>query len=502
MSKVLVIGIDGLDCRLIDLFIDELPNFQKLKDGSQGLKMQSIFPPDTTPAWATIYTGLNPAEHGTINFVNIADKSGSYKPLKLKDEMLKGKTFWDVASQNNKRVHVILPQNIYPGWEVNGSMVCRINKVARKNHPLSAYPESILSRYSYSAGSLNSTPGFISEKGLPRLIEDCKAKTEAEVNLGLQMLKNEKWDLFFVYISSVDGIQHYFWNYFDKTHPNYPGENRYENIIKDFYIIADKAIGRFIDCVDSDATVLVISDHGHGLRPVKLVNLNEILRQEGYLFAKAASKKRKKHYVNKKWLKSGLMGLIKTFGAGYWAMKIAGKFPAWKKILASSADFDWAKTIAYVSDLSTVKSYSYGGIRINREAIKDNYDKIVDRIIALVEKIEHPETSEKLVKWVCRRENLYEGAYLDKYPEIVLELKEDYGLGWEINGPIIGDGDIHNVQPGSHKMDTPVLFVHNLNGRNIVRKEIELMDIAPTILSLVDIDTANLYKHKSFIALD
>jgi len=499
MSKVLVIGIDGLDCRLIDLFRDELPNFQKLKEESQGLKMQSVFPPDTTPAWATIYTGLNPAEHGVINFVNIADKNGSYKPLKLKDEMLKGKTFWDIASQNNKKVHVVLPQNIYPGWEINGSMVCRANKVVRKNHPLSAFPESVLSRYSYSAESLNSTPGFISEKGLPKFIEDCRDKTEAEVNLGLQILKNEKWDLFFLYISSIDGIQHYFWNYFDSTHPNYPGKNRYEKIIKDFYVIADKAIGRFIDAVDSDVITLVISDHGHGIRPVKLLNLNEILHQEGYLFSKVTSKERKKYYVNKKWLKRRLIGLIKSFGTGYWATKFATKLPVWKKILASSADFDWAKTIAYVSDLSTVKSYSYGGIRINRQAIKDNYDKTVDRIIAMVQDIEHPETAEKLVKWVCRREDLYEGAYLDKYPEIVLELKEGYGLGWEINGPIIGDGDIHNVQPGSHKMDTPVLFVHNLNGRSIVRKEVELMDIAPTILSLLNTDASDLQRHRSFV---
>ena len=98
--------------------------------------MSSVFPPDTTPAWATIHTGLNPASHGIINFVNIADKKGSYVPFKIRDELSKGKTFWDVASKNGKKVCIVLPQNIYPGWEVNGCLVCRTNRVDDDDHPL------------------------------------------------------------------------------------------------------------------------------------------------------------------------------------------------------------------------------------------------------------------------------------------------------------------------------------------------------------------------------
>ena len=69
--KVLVLGIDALDCELLMKFADELPNITQLRNKAKQLKVLSTFPPDSDTAWATIATGLNPAQHGIVRFVDV-----------------------------------------------------------------------------------------------------------------------------------------------------------------------------------------------------------------------------------------------------------------------------------------------------------------------------------------------------------------------------------------------------------------------------------------------
>jgi len=88
---VTIIGIDGLDKNIIDRHIDSLPNFKKI--GTEGIlcPIESVFPADSVPAWTTIFTGLNPAEHGIIrgkDYVESVDDFGADHGF-----VLKGKTF-------------------------------------------------------------------------------------------------------------------------------------------------------------------------------------------------------------------------------------------------------------------------------------------------------------------------------------------------------------------------------------------------------------------------
>lgn len=105
--KVMVIGIDGLDIELINKFEKELPNFRKLKEQSPDVKLFSVFPPDSPTAWASIYTGKNPAEHGFVFFKDPftdAEYGGHLK------NNVSGKTFWDDAGKRlNKKVCILFP---------------------------------------------------------------------------------------------------------------------------------------------------------------------------------------------------------------------------------------------------------------------------------------------------------------------------------------------------------------------------------------------------------
>ena len=70
--KVLIIGVDGMDPRLLQQFIDEghMPNFERLKKEGDYRPLQTTMPPLSPVAWSTFITGMNPSGHGIFDFVH------------------------------------------------------------------------------------------------------------------------------------------------------------------------------------------------------------------------------------------------------------------------------------------------------------------------------------------------------------------------------------------------------------------------------------------------
>jgi predicted AlkP superfamily phosphohydrolase/phosphomutase len=71
----------------------------------------------------------------------------------------------------------------------------------------------------------------------------------------------------------------------DPAHRKYVPGHRYENIIHDYYVHLDQAIGGLLQDAPSDTVVLVVSDHGCQKMDGGIC-LNEWLIQEGYLALK------------------------------------------------------------------------------------------------------------------------------------------------------------------------------------------------------------------------
>jgi len=97
-------------------------------------------------------------------------------------------------------------------------------------------------------------------------------------------------------------------------------------------------------------------------------------------------------------------------------------------------------------------------------------------------KIKDPQTDEQIVKWVCRREDLYDGNYITKYPDILFDMKYGYGAGWGTECPLFGTSKTHSFVPGSHRGDTPVFFGHNLSW-NSIDKKTDFTEISSVVLN-------------------
>jgi predicted AlkP superfamily phosphohydrolase/phosphomutase len=113
------------------------------------------------------------------------------------------------------------------------------------------------------------------------------------------------------------------------------------------------------------------------------------------------------------------------------------------------------------------------------------YEQVRSRVIDILSELEDPGTGNPLVEWVCKREELYSGSHIDLYPDVLFELKDGYGVYWGIHTPLIGTAYEHNLASGGHKKDA-IFLVSNAN-RELLRENITLMDIAPTILDVLGI---------------
>lgn len=70
--KVVILGIDGMDPKLLKGFMDEghLPNFQRLVSKGDFKPLQTTMPPLSPVAWSTFITGMDPGGHGIFDFLH------------------------------------------------------------------------------------------------------------------------------------------------------------------------------------------------------------------------------------------------------------------------------------------------------------------------------------------------------------------------------------------------------------------------------------------------
>jgi predicted AlkP superfamily phosphohydrolase/phosphomutase len=73
MAKLVVIGIDGMDPYVFEKIQAEMPHFSSILKSGCFKHCDSVFPPDSIPAWVTIFTGEYPEKHGWLDNIDYED---------------------------------------------------------------------------------------------------------------------------------------------------------------------------------------------------------------------------------------------------------------------------------------------------------------------------------------------------------------------------------------------------------------------------------------------
>ena len=485
-NKLAIIGIDSLDPYVILKHRKELPTFSQLIEESPTFVSKSVFPVDTIPAWASIYTGLHPGNHGLLYVYDVFDPNLS-DLKKLDITRIRGRTFWDYASKAGYKVAVMYPMLMYPSWELNGIMVSkspfdrRVDWI-KTEVDVDVYPPSIKARYGIPDTLECLWGGFPGVKHLDEWAEQGKIMLAKEKDIGFEIYKHEKWDLFFIYFSVLDIIQHRLWRFFDEHDPTYR-KNNLSTIILDYYKLFDEITEAFIERYP-EVSLIVMSDHGHGIRPYKTANINDILRREGILVPRGRNKLMSQ-------IRRAILEVADRLHIEGWLIKLVVTSQRLtrvsKSVYSSAGAIDTAQSRAWLSNFAGIKSYPHGGIEINRDLVSTSeYEKIREELIKLLAELK-TSAGEPLFEWIKRREDLYLGEFTRKlYPDIIFELKSDYGVGWDLHSKLFGKAYDHQVASGGHARDA-VFLVRNAS-RTLRKDKLSILDVAPTILDLLDIE--------------
>jgi len=114
-------------------------------------------------------------------------------------------------------------------------------------------------------------------------------------------------------------------------------------------------------------------------------------------------------------------------------------------------------------------------------------------VIELLKEIRDPDSSENIVEWAIKREELYQGPFISRYPDVIFKLRDDWGVGWETNGPLYSRSISHKLFSGNHRQESAVFLLDTPDGQCFKAHNPTLTDVTPTILRLLGIQDPNLY---------
>jgi len=326
------------------------------------------------------------------------------------------------------------------------------------------------------------------------ILDHSIAATTGLQRLGCQLLEDLEWDLFFVWFSTLDCIEHFFWRFCDEDDPSFPGPNPFQHAIKEFYVLIDKKVEVYCKKAPSNTAIMIVSDHGHRRRPTKLVNLNEVLRKEELLVPSGQLKSRLIEEA-----RTLVVRNAQRLGAERLLFRIGDRIPKAGEIRKSKLSLDFESSIATVADLAG--STPIGGINLNKSAIREAglEDRIVEqRVTDALLSLTDPKTGLKLVKEVSTRRQIYSGAFAEKFPDVIFTLQDDYGVNWSIHDDLIVSDYGHKLVSGGHSPDA--VFILSGEKASASKSTAELVDIAPTILHILGVDGDSTIMGESLIS--
>jgi predicted AlkP superfamily phosphohydrolase/phosphomutase len=456
----------------------KLPTFQYLaKNGASGI-LKSTIPPVTPAAWTTFATGLHPRKTGIFDFF-YQDENYEYNLVNATH--LKSRTMWDILSFYQKKSIVVNVPMTYPPKQINGVIV---PGMFTPRHRFTTYPDSIkqelqqmVPHYVVEA-SVSKLQGLSDEGILHEIMNMTKQRRNA-----FWYLLDKPWDLFTMVFRGSDILQHLLWS-------------RKDLLLK-YYQYIDSFLSEVIDKMDKDTSLMIVSDHGFQ-KLEKIFHLNQWLAQKGFLKRKRGNRLSDSKYLSlsntrQTGKRSVFLSLLQGFGITKERIRsqLSQRQLAWvqrnlpmklKRALPDTdLDIDWQKTQAYVFSITS------GGIRLNvkgrdRRGMIDpeDYEAVRSSIIRELQKIKEP-SGKQLFPNILTKEEVC-GTFLHQHiPDIFIQ-SPGTSLDTKFSNGILK----YSNHYGAHHEDG-IFMGYGPGFIKGKRVNAHLVDIAPTVLSLLDV---------------
>ncbi len=284
MPKVLLIGWDAADWKVINPLMDagHMPSLQKLVEQGVKGRMATLDPPLSPMLWTSIATGKRPYKHGIHGFTEPTPDGKDIRPIYSTGRSCKA--VWNILNQENKKCHVVGWWPSHPAEPINGIMISNFYQRAEMDqtkpwvltpgvvHPASKadfYAKLRVHPYEMTAAHLQPFVPLLNKvdqsvdtslMSIAKFLADSSSIHSAATHI----IEHEEWDFMAVYFDAIDHFSHLFMRYNPPQMPHVPLRQYefYKDVIAGAYKFHDMLLGRYLELIDDDTYVMLISDHG------------------------------------------------------------------------------------------------------------------------------------------------------------------------------------------------------------------------------------------------
>jgi predicted AlkP superfamily phosphohydrolase/phosphomutase len=425
--RVVVIGLDGVPYSFATRLVREgrMPNLARIFQAGTLRPLTSTWPFVSSVAWSSFMTGCNPGKHNIYGFVD--RRLNTYNVFLPTSETMRAEPIWTTLSRAGKRVGVMNVPVTYPPREVNGLMVsCFLSPSLEK----ATYPRELSGRLQQMGYKIDADAA-IARTSKSAFMQELLDVLAHRAQAMLTLMDEEPWDFFMSHIMETDRLHHFFWEYMEANDPVWA------SAFYAFYERLDALLGQVWERLSDDITLIILSDHGFCTIRQE-VYLNYYLRERGWLQLQPQD----------------------------------GRSP----------------TLANIAPESRAYSLDPGRIFINLEGREPRgsvrpgpeYEQMCEELTAEMLDLRDPESGEKIVERVYRREEIYHGECALNAPDLVVAPHVGYALKGALDRDhLTYKGD---VLIGEHTHDDALLYI---SGHDLVTATLTMQDVAPAVFALM-----------------
>ncbi len=424
--RVAFIGIDGVPYSLLSNNPDEFPNFASLAEQGTAGEIDSIVPPESSACWPALTTGVNPGETGVYGFQD--REVGSYDTYVPMGRDVQATRLWDRVSEDGRDATVMnVPVTFPPQRNVQRMVSGFLSPSVEK----AAYPETFREQLDAFGYVIDADAKLGHEDDKSEFIENANETIDRRHEAFTHYLRENDWDLFFGVYMTTDRVNHFLFR-------DYERDGDYKEEFLDFYRKVDRYVGEIRDLLPDDVTLVVASDHGFTSLDYE-VDMNRWLQEEGWL----------------------------------------------------SFETEDHEELDDIADETQAYSLIPGRFYINLEGREprgsvpeEEYERTRDELKGRLERLEGPDGT-PVAERVVEQGKAFRGDHVDIAPDLVV-IPND---GFDLKAKFKPSDDVFSTGPrnGMHSFDDATLYIDD---PDVTLGDVDLLDIAPTILELMDMDFA------------
>lgn len=451
MKKAAVIGLDGVSWSILNMLFRHkaMPNLHELIRNSVRGILPSTIPPESAPCWTSIATGVNPGKHGIFGFTRPNKNFDDIQILSSHD--VKYLRIHEMVAVQNLKSVCVNQLLTYPIKRITGSYV-----ITSWLSPEIKYSPEIGQYARKYRGPTLSRPTTLFNKDWDAEYADLSSRVDT-VNTLMQKID---WDLFWVIYSESDHLLH---RYYDLV------TNRERNVMRLFGKI-DETFGLVKEIAD---LVIVVSDHGF-TKYNYAVYMNTLLER-------LRLAKRSPHQTSKRISCQRQIGepkirfhlpesLYRYFSVVPSPIEVV-LLKMYKRLVKA----DMKVLITTHIDTRSSKAFAHGfGIYVKE---KD----LIGHIVRMLQKT-------NFVKGLWKKEELYNGKYLENLPDIIV--LPNFDGGFALRGDVITPKTVMRREfPSHHPNGVFMIYKKDLIPSWI--KGVQVYDIVPTVLDFLELPIPN-----------